>query len=84
MGIDLLILSVYNLLTEINYRNILIIVKLYYYNTYLIFCQEKGILFMEVPDLVTLRELLGRAISECFDTSTLDLVYKILICDSIR
>lgn len=39
---------------------------------------------MEVPDLVTLRELLEKAIFECFDSSTLDLVYKILIADNIQ
>ena len=39
---------------------------------------------MEDSDLVTLRELLGKAISECFDPITLDLVYKILVADRIQ
>ena len=74
----------YNLITENNFRNILIVAKLFYYITYFIFCQEKGIMFMDVPDLATLREMLEKAIFECFDLDTLDLVYKILICDAIR
>ena len=39
---------------------------------------------MESQDLATLRELLGKAISECQDLDTLDLVYKILISDSTQ
>ena len=39
---------------------------------------------MDVPDLPALREMLEKAILECFDLDTLDLVYKILICDAIR
>ena len=39
---------------------------------------------MDDPDLVLLRGLLEKAISECFDIVTLDLVYKILICDNIQ
>lgn len=39
---------------------------------------------MDVPDLATLREMLEKAIFECFDLDTLDLVYKIIICGNIQ
>ena len=39
---------------------------------------------MEESDLVMLREMLEKAISECFDFDTLYLVYQIIICGSIQ
>ena len=39
---------------------------------------------MEESDLVVMRQMIGKAVEECVDMETLDLVYKILIADDIR
>lgn len=36
---------------------------------------------MEDSELISLREMIAQAVTECFDTDILDLIYKLLIND---